>query len=297
MSCRTEEITVTIDTSSWPRHCLGYHSFIAPPDLSLTSSSAQVGTEELSVVTTPAPVREFIEAQEDFGQALVIKQVNDWLVIVASENLGLTVSSRTVVVYGARRVGSQIALTRAGASKSRIAGGGNDPRLWAFHSRTNPLPLADRGGAEGFCYDGMFFAGPPPEGEASFSASLAELDLPDSRGVRRARSDNSLSLHFLVADEAEASDRQLAPQTDISTQPGVSVSSEKLRLMGGDVGLATTSFDDGKQEGHWYDAAYFGKAGSVSEPLVISIQYTNSRLDPADSRELMLGILSGLRVN
>lgn len=263
----------------------------------MTSSSAQIGTEELSVVTTPAPVREFIEAQEDFGQPLVVKQVNDWLVIVATENLGLTVSSRTVVVYGARRVGPQIALTRAGASKSRIAEGGNDPRLWAFHSRTNPLPMADRGAAQGYCYDGMFFAGPPPEGEASFFASLAELDPPDSRGVRRARSDHNLNLQFMVADESGASDRPLAPQSDISTLPEVKVSSEKLRLMGGDVGLATTTFDDGKQKGHWYDAAYFGKAGSVSEPLMISVKYTNSRLEPAESRELMLGILGGLRVN
>ena len=277
------------DTSTWPEYCLGYHTFRAPPELQLATRAAQVGMHEVTVHRTPVPVTDFILSQDDVHEAIVTQDVNGWIVIVASETAGLAVSSRTLVVYGAQRVGERIVLTRAGASRSRVENDGNDPRLWEFHAQTRAMDLTDRAGQPGFCHDSIFLATTAPIGEAEFFATL------NGEGV--ARSDQSMTVLVLFGGTDGEASRPLALQTDIGTLPGIDVASESLTIAGRSFGVATTNFDDGNQSGHWYDASAFGQPNSTSEPLAISIKYQDTTLEPTQSRERLLGILSSIRTN
>ena len=293
-----EELIVSINTDGWPGYCLGYHRFIAPPDLEPSAYDGAVDGQSLSVLhNTPGTPQSIIEAREDFGGIVHRVDVNGWVVIVALEDMGLVVSDYTYVVYGARRVGEDVVLTSASASR-KLVGDGNDPRLWEYHARTLPVPIAERGDKKGYCLNGIFFASPPPLRQASFSAFLAETDAPNLMGEANARNENSLRIDVSIEQNPDTSDgRPLFPSPDISTFPEVDVASEKLRVMGNDTGLATTTYRGDDGEGLWYDAAIYGQPNSVTDPALIALQYANDRVPPEDSRAMMLAVLAGLTRN
>ncbi|GEM_PF-5513843 len=303
--CRTEEIDVSevetsIDTTDWPRHCLGYHSFIIPPEMEEggISPTASVDFQEIIVLKnyTGTP-RSAIESQDDYAGVVFEIEVNGWLVLVTREDLGLIISDITYMVYGVRRVGADIVMTSQNVSIELVGEKGDDPKLWEYHARTTPMLLEDRDGREGYCLDGLFFESGAPKYRARFSAWAAELSPPNHLGKRRKESANRLNINFTIEPNVDLTGtRPLAPQSDISNLPEVTVKSEAIHVLGGPGGLATVVYESEDESALWYDVAIYGEEMSISDPW-ISIKYSNYVDSPEESREKILAFLAGIQRN
>ena len=303
--CRTEEIDVSevetsIDTTDWPRHCLGYHSFIIPPEMEEggISATASVDFQEIIVLKnyTGTP-RSAIESQDDYAGVVFEVEVNDWLVLVTRENLGLIISDITYMVYGVRRVGADVVMTRQNVSIELVGERGDEPKLWEYHARTTPMLLADWGGREGYCFKGLFFESGPPKYRAVFRATAGELEPLGSGGGRLLLTSNNIYISFSIEPNVDLTGtRPLAPQDDISNLPEVTVKSESIRVLGDAGGLSTVVYESEDEKALWYNVTIYGEEMSTSDPWV-SIKYTNYVDSPEDSREKIMAILAGFKRN
>lgn len=304
-ACRTEEIDVSevkisLDTTDWPRYCLGYNSFIIPPEMAEGGISPTASVDYRKIIVLANHVgtpRSAIEAREDYAGVVFEIEVNGWLVLVTREDLGLIVSDITYMVYGVRRVGADIVMTSQNVSIELVGENGDDPKLWEYHTRTTPMLLEDRAGREGYCFEGLFFESGSPKYRARFSAHAAALGPPNSRGKRRKQSDNGLNINFSIEPNVDLTGtRPFAPQNDISNLPEVTVKSEAIHVLGGSGGLATVVYESEDESALWYDVAVYGEEMSISDPW-ISIKYSNHVDSPEESREKILAFLAGIQRN
>lgn len=285
------------DTTGWVRHCLGYHSFLAPPDFTLGPQAATVDDISITVRPgSPAALRDVLADRDDYGRTLNAVEVNGWTVVVATIEDDLMESSYSLHLIGARRVGDDIVIGYRDISREDHPEG-SDPALWSWFARTTPRLPATGDGLQGYCVEGVIFDSPhQPEPIARFSIGGGVRGPDTARGQPTIRSDTTLSLNIAHYPPEDLGDnRPLAPIPDISAMPGIDVEAERLSLGGREIGFTTVTFDDGNRSGTWYEAAIFSDPARPGSPALTTMKFQDGRSDEQEARAKALAILASIR--
>lgn len=292
-----------IDTSDWPEISLGYHRFRSPPDFTKPEMTATIGTASLSILRGQSgTAADIVGAQDDVGEIVRHLTVGEWEILVTREDMGLVVSSYTFLVFGVRRVGQDIVLTRDSMSQTQFPGA-DDAEKWLFHSLTEVYPLTERGAAQGFVFDDLFFETSyleqqRPGIEARFAAHAGLIGADGGSGSDSFTS-NSYDLAFLIEPaQSGEGERPLAMPTDIASLPGVNVKSRSLQLGGAEVSLSRVTMTENGERETWFDASlfWFGDEQIAPGTLLTSahMKFINAIRPDAEAEERALGLLTSI---
>lgn len=283
------------DTTGWARYCLGYQSFLAPPDFILAPQATVDGISIKVQPGSPAPLRDVLADRDDYGRTLNAVEVNGWTVVIATIEDDLLESSYSLHLIGARRVGPDIVIGYKDISREDHPEG-TDPNLWSWFARTAAHPRSDIAPTTGYCLQNIVLTSPEPEPVASFFITGGVRGEDTLRGERTIRSDTTLVLQARhQPPDHTSSDRPLAPMPDISTMPGIDVKAERMIHNQLEVGFTTVRFDDGRQTGTWFEAALFGDPARPDTPVVTTFKFQDARSDEEEARAKALAILASIR--
>ncbi len=295
--CREERLVIQtdFDTTGWVRHCLGYQSFLAPPDFTLAPQATVDGFAITVRPGSPAPLRDVLANRDDYGRTVNAVEVNGWTVVVATIKDDLLESRYSLHLIGARRVGTDIVTGYKDISREDHPEG-TDPNLWSWFARTTAHTMSDVAPHTGYCIQNIVLDSPTPEPVARFSAIGGVRGADTMRGEHTIRSDTDLTIMAIhQPPDRTDSDRPLAPGPDISAMPGVDVTAERMTVNQQELGFTTVRFDDDKQSGIWFDAALFGDPARPDTPAITTFKFQDGRSTDEDARAKALAILASIR--
>lgn len=282
-------------TAGWTRHCLGYHSFLAPPDFLLAPQATVDGVSIKVRPGSPAPLRDVLADRDDYGRTLNAVEVNGWTVVIATIEDDLLESSYGLHLIGARRVGPEIVTGYKEVSREDHPDG-TDPNLWSWFARTTPHHRSDIAPTTGYCLQNIVLTSPEPEPVASFFMAGGVRGEDSLRGERTIRNDTTFVLqarHQTPGRKAPEQPLSLIP--DISAMPGVDVRSERMLHNQMKVGFTTVRFDDDGKRGTWFEASLYGDPARRDTSASMMLKFQDGRSDEGEARLKALAILSSIR--
>lgn len=191
------------ETSGWSEYCMGYHSLMVPPGLSAYPNPANnIDWNYPQVLRAyQGSAWDAIVGDENFAETVHETKVNGWTFVVARERVSrLAVSARTLIFYGAQKVGDDVILFKRNVSISKI-GEPSDAQHVTFYRTLSVLQDTPENRAKGYCFDGFVFVGSQPNLKAE---AVVSFNADARHGI-------NVSLTYRMKQPRAAS-RPLAPQ-------------------------------------------------------------------------------------
>lgn len=286
------------DTSGWSETCVGYHTVMVPPGLSVTQHPATMMDWNHPTILRayPGAARDAIMQDEGFADIVYEAAVNGWTFVAARKRTSrLVVSSRMLIFFGAQKVGDDVVMFKQSVSLSRI-GDPSEPRHVEIYRNMSVLPDSPENRAKGFCFDGFVFAGYRPRLEAVANVSLtarSQLDpnVHDRHGL-------NVALTYRMQDQ-EDDPRPLAPQASVEALSDIiKVEEVGLRKNAQDGIFSKASGVDDQADRHAFRAIIYEQAGQLDAPTIyIDTLEDVGPMTLYDGQKEFLTFLAALRAN
>lgn len=280
--------TLETDITDWSDYCLGYHTLKVPPGLSASlNSSSNIDWHYPNIVYNyPASVQNYIKSHARFGGIVFQTQVNGWDFIVAKERRSaIRVSTRSLVFFGAKKIGNDIVVFTEDASVSRV-GDGSNAKYRAFYKNLVVKPVTPRNRIQGFCYGGYLFTGYTPQHVYTFSASFTS---PLRHGYRL-----NLSQEMKIPP---TDSRPMAPQSSPIIPASIQVT-ESVIIKGGYNGVITRVLGVGKEADQGYLKVLIeGPYGDLDNPMIASSIVSEIKQGIQEKEHEYLGFLANIQAN
>ncbi|WP_066701428.1 hypothetical protein [Celeribacter ethanolicus] len=281
---------IAVDTTGWQDYCLGYHSMKIPPDFTPAPASASIDWHEPEIIQdVVGSARDYIRAQDRFGEEVFSTRVNGWDFIVARERFNYGVSDDSLVFWGGRKVNDDVIVFTEDASISKV-GDGSGPQYRAFYNSLNVFPETTDNRSDGFCFNGYVFSGYIPQNTYSYDAVFL------GRSTRNIYKRSSFNLTLSMQKEPPEDERPLVSGPTFADF-GIKAEGVELRKSGRTGGLIRLTAEEDGVSSRAFRAFIDGVQGDATESRIYINDFENKDRSPEESEAQILGFLQSIQKN